>query len=173
VPDTWSDLRERYALASADFLARVGRMEAGAAMQPNVCGVWSTKEIVAHLAAWLWEGDRRFRNRFTENGQQMPPIGDPADARNARVGAERRDLPPAGDRVDAFNARAVAERRDRSWQETLDELRRADMTFAASAAQVTGREAEADPRYAEWIIALADEYREHGAQIRAWQETTR
>ncbi len=149
MPESWSDLRERYALASADFLALVGQMDAAEATQPNVCGLWSTKEIAAHLAAWLWEGERRFRNHFTENGQDMPPIGD---------------------RVDAFNAQAVAERRDLSWQETLDELRRADMTFAASAAKVTEAEQHADKRYAAWLTALANDYRDHGAQIRAWRK---
>lgn len=148
MPESWSDLREQYALASADFLALVGQMDAAEATQPNVCGVWSTKEIVAHLAAWLWESERRFRSHFTENGQDMPPIGDG---------------------VDAFNARAVAERRDRSWQETLDELRRADMTFAASVAKVTENERDADNRYARWLTALANDYHDHGKQVRAWQ----
>jgi hypothetical protein len=150
VPESWSDLREHYALVSADFLALVGRLDAAAA-QPNVCGIWSTKEIVAHLAAWLWESDRRFRNHFTENGQDMPPIGDS---------------------IDAFNAQAVAERRDLSWQETLDELRRADMTFAASIAKVTESEQGADKRYAGWLNAVADDYRDHGEQVRAWQAKT-
>jgi DinB superfamily len=149
VPERWSDLRERYALASADFLALVGGLDAEAAMQPNVGGVWSTKEIVAHLAGWLWESDRRFRNHFTENGQDMPPIGDS---------------------IDAFNASAVAERRDLSWQETLDELRRADMTFAASVAKITESEHAADERYANWLNAIADDYRDHGKQVQAWQK---
>jgi hypothetical protein len=151
VPETWNDLRERYALAAADFLALVGGLDATAATQPNVCGVWSTKEIVAHLAAWMWEGDRRFRNRFLEAGTEMPPIG-----------AE----------IDAFNARAVAERQGLSWAETLDELRRADMTFAASAAQITERESGGDARYADWLAALAADYHEHGEQVRAWLAAT-
>jgi hypothetical protein len=148
VPETWGDLRERYALASADFLALAGRLDESAATQPDVCGVWSTKEIVAHLAAWVWESDRRFRNRFTENGQEMPPVGDG---------------------VDAFNARAVAERRGLSWHETLDELRRADMTFAASIARMAESDYRDDKRYAAWLTAIANDYRDHGKQIRAWQ----
>jgi hypothetical protein len=151
VPERWSDLRERYALASADFLALVGRLDAEAAIQPNVCGVWSTQEIVALLAAWVWESDRRFRNHFTENGRDMPPIGDG---------------------IDAFNAAAIAERQGLSWQETLDELRRADMTFAASIAKVTEHEQGTDNRYTAWLNAIADDYRDHGKEVRAWQKKT-
>jgi hypothetical protein len=151
VPETWNDRRQQYALTSADFLALVSPLDEAAANRPNVCGVWSTKEIVAHLAAWVWEGDRRFRNRFMEDNQETAQIGDD---------------------IDAFNARAVAERRDLSWTETLDELRRADMTFAASAAQVTEDESASDPHYVGWLSALIDDYREHGEQIRAAQATT-
>lgn len=143
--ESWEDVRERYALASADFLALLGQLDAAEATRAGVCGAWSAKEIVAHLTGWLWEGERRLRNRFEEDGQPMPPVGD----------------------VDARNAQAVAERADLSWQETLDEFRRADMTFAATAAQVSQRDHDADERYARWVAIMVSEYGNHGAEIRA------
>lgn len=145
VSESWDEVRQRYALASADFLALLGQLDAAAATRAGVCGTWSAKEIVAHLAGWLWEGERRLRNRFKEGGQPMPPV----------------------DNVDARNAAAVAERADLSWQETLDELRRADMTFAATAAQVSQRDHDADARYAHWVAIMVREYGNHGAEIRA------
>jgi hypothetical protein len=144
VPENWNDLRERFAIVSADFLALAGQVDAARAAEPGVCGVWSAKETVAHMAAWDWEGERHFRELHTGETQQ------------------RRY------EIDAFNAAAVAERADQSWDETLDELRRANMTFAASLANVSPADREAQPAYARWLKAVTGHYIEHTNQIREW-----
>lgn len=142
--DDWDDLRERFAIVSADFLALASRVKTDRADEPGVCGVWSAKQIVAHMAAWDWEGERHFRE--------------------LHAGSE------AGRRYDieAFNTAAVEERRDQSWDETLDELRRANMTFAASLANVSTADRGADSGYASWITAVTGHYGEHSDQIRTW-----
>lgn len=142
--DSWGDLRERFAIVSADFLALASRVNAARAEEPGVCGHWSVKEIVAHMAAWDWEGERHFRELHV-------------------AGAENRSYD-----VDAFNAAAVEERRGQTWEETLDELRRANMTFAASLATVSAGDREADPRYLSWLRAITGHYEQHTAQVRAW-----
>ncbi len=141
--DSWDDLRERFAIVSADFLALASRVQADRADEPGVCGEWSAKQMVAHMAAWDWEGERYFREL------------------HAGSTGQRHD-------IEAFNAAAVEERRDQSWDETLDELRRANMTFAASLANVSTADRAATPRYASWLTAVAGHYGEHTEQLRTW-----
>jgi hypothetical protein len=144
MPDNWNDLRERFAIISADFLALAGQVNDDRAQEPGVCGVWSAKQTVDHMAAWDWEGERLFR--ALHSGETQP---------------RRHD-------IEAFNAAAVAERAGQSWDETLDELRRANMTFAASLANVSPADQEAQPAYAHWLKAVTGHYIEHGNQIREW-----
>jgi hypothetical protein len=143
VADSWDDLRERFAIVSADFLALTSQVNAARADEPGVCGHWSVKEMVAHMAAWDWEGERHFRELHAGGENQ------PYD-------------------VESFNAAAVEERREQTWEETLDELRRANMTFAASLATVSAGDREADSRYASWLRAIVGHYEEHTTQIRTW-----
>jgi hypothetical protein len=144
VADSWDDLRARFAIVSADFLALASQVNAARADEPGVCGHWSVKEMIAHMAAWDWEGERYFR--------ELHAGGD----ENRRYN------------VADFNAAAVEERRGQSWEETLDELRRANMTFAASLATVSAGDRETDTHYASWLRAVTGHYEEHTAQIRAW-----
>ncbi|MCA1723081.1 MAG: hypothetical protein LC748_02265, partial [Thermomicrobia bacterium] len=117
--------------------------------ESGVCGDWSVKQMVAHMAAWDWEGERHFR--------EMHGGGTEAQSYD----------------VDAFNASAVVERRDQTWDETLDELRRANMTFAASLATVSTADREANPRYTSWLRAITNHYKEHTAQMRTWLAANR
>ncbi len=142
--DDWDDLREHFAIVSADFLALASRVKAERADEPGICGDWSAKQTVAHMAAWDWEGERYFR------------------ALHAGSAGEEHDD------IEAFNAAAVEERRDQSWDETLDELRRANMTFAASLANVSTTDRAAESEYTSWLRAVAGHYEEHAAQIRSW-----
>lgn len=61
----------------------------------GVCGVWSPKQVVAHLAGWLWE----------EPDYICKLIRDPGFNQNYDD--------------DEFNARSVAERADWDWDKTL------------------------------------------------------
>lgn len=144
MPENWNDLRERFAIVSADFLALASQVDADRATEPGVCGTWSAKETVAHMAAWDWEGERHFRELHTKDGERR-----------------RYDS-------DAFNTAAVEERAGQSWDETLDELRRANMTFAASLANVSTSDQAAEPGYARWLNAVTGHYTEHANQIREW-----
>lgn len=144
MPDTWSDLRERFAIVSADFFAVASQVDGGRATEPGVCGDWSAKEIVAHMAAWDWEGERHFRELHAG-------------------GANGRSYD-----ADTFNAAAVQARREQSWSATLDELRRANMTFSASLADVAPGDREAAPGYTRWLRAVTGHYIDHAAQIRDW-----
>ncbi|MHB8646337.1 MAG: maleylpyruvate isomerase N-terminal domain-containing protein [Thermomicrobiales bacterium] len=141
--DDWDDLRERFAIVSADFLALASQIHAARAEEPGVCGDWSVKEIVAHMAAWDWEGERHFRELHSGTAENQSYD------------------------INAFNASAVEERRGQTWEETLDELRRANMTFAASLATVSAADRQANAHYASWLRAIVGHYEEHTAQVRA------
>lgn len=142
--ENWDDLREHFAIVSADFLALASRVNAERADEPGVCGDWSVKELIAHMAAWDWEGERHYRELHAG-------------------GAESQSYD-----VESFNAAAVDERRGQTWEETLDELRRANMTFAASLATVSAGDRDADPHYASWLRAIVRHYEEHTTQLRVW-----
>lgn len=142
--DSWDDLRERFAIVSADFLALASQVNTNRAEEAGACDTWSVKEIVAQLAAWDWEGERHFRALHADDVEKQPY------------------------NIEAFNAAAVDERRGQTWEETLDELRRANMTFAASLANVSTADRETDPRYAAWLNAIIGRYEECSARVRAW-----
>lgn len=144
MPENWNDLREQFALASADFLEVVSGIDTPRAAEPGVCGVWSVKEIVAHMTAWDWEAERIFRAFHAGNAET-----------------------PSYD-FDTFNAAAVEERRGRTWEQTRDELRRANMTFGGALANVSVSDQAADPRYQQWLHAFIEHYAEHAGQIRVW-----
>ncbi len=141
--ESWDDLRERFAIVSADFLALASHANADRTDEPGVCGEWSARQMVAHMAAWDWEGERHFRELHSGTAGQTYD-------------------------VEAFNMAAVEERRGQTWEETLDELRRANMTFAASLANVSAGDRETNPQYATWLGAIVGHYEEHTAQIRTW-----
>ncbi len=117
-------------------------------------GVWSVKEIVAHISGWHRE------------------LG-PALERMSR--GERPLVEGAHyDDVDGWNARFVAERAGASVAERLLELDRSHEYFMRVASAVPAERFQ--PGKTAWKIVdlnSAHHYKEHGDQIRAWRAIRR
>lgn len=112
--------------------------------EEGACGVWSPRQIVAHLSGWLEEAQRRY-TQFDDN------------------------IPGNMDYdVDAFNARTVAARSHFSWNPTVAELRGLVQDLIARGEALPDDRKEADPRYREWLLALARDCELHISQLDAF-----
>ena len=113
-------------------------------------GVWSIKDIVAHMSGW--------------HREMAPAL--------QRMARGERPFPPgvSYDDVDAWNARFTAEHQGAPVADGLLELDRSHEDFLRAAAAVPAERFE--PGKTAWKIVdlnSAHHYREHGDQIRAWR----
>jgi uncharacterized protein (TIGR03083 family) len=112
--------------------------------RPGLCGTWSARQLVAHLAGWHYEAVRRYAEITA---------GDPFDKTYD---------------AEAFNALQVEAREHLTWQQTLEDLREVMDILHTQARDLPERLAAAEPRYAEWLDGLARDAREHLDQVRSW-----
>jgi uncharacterized protein (TIGR03083 family) len=134
--------------------ATLAKLTAEQMLQPNVVGVWSVKDVTAHLVFW---------NRYPVIELQHALEGKPYEFDHSKL--------------DEHNARAVAEYAGRSVQETLADF---EATFrqvvqAIEALPDTAFEAGNElERILDDTVSGAfgnntwEQYREHGDQIRGW-----
>lgn len=106
-------------------------------------GIWSPKQIVAHLSGWVVRATTRyqdFRAGDTENVYESD--------------------------LDGFNAQSVADRAHLSWDDTVADLSQAVEAFFVEVKAVPALAIGDDPRYVEWLIGLDKEFRNHGVDLR-------
>ncbi len=116
-------------------------------------GVWSVKDIVAHISAWH---------------RELAPALE-------RLARGERPIPEglSYEDVDAWNAKFVAAKKAATLREVLGELERSHTEFMRAAAGVPGERFQ--PGRTAWKIVdgnSAHHYREHAGQIRAWRAAT-
>jgi DNA polymerase III subunit epsilon len=138
------DAYARWIRASRTFTAQLDALPAELRDRPGACGEWSVREVVAHCAAWEWEGARRLRLI----------AADPT-------------LPDAVYNVDGFNAASVAVRAQQNWTRTLDELTKASNTLAKAASLRLE-----DTRTQEWLLGRAADFEEHTEGLQRWLAET-
>jgi DNA polymerase-3 subunit epsilon len=138
------DAYARWMRASRTFMAVLDELPAELRERPGACGEWSVREVIAHSAAWEWEGARRLRLI----------AADPT-------------LPDAVYNVDGFNAASVAVRARQDWTRTLDELIKASNTLAKAASLMLE-----DTRTQEWLLGRAIDFEEHAAGLQLWLART-
>src|SRR5215207_9601547 len=138
------DSYARWMRATRTFMAQLDVLPAELRECPGACGEWSVREVVAHCAAWEWEGARRLRLI----------AADPT-------------LPDAVYNVDGFNAASVAVRDQQNWTRTLDELTKASNTLAKAASLRLE-----DPRTQEWLLGRAADFEEHAERLHLWLAET-
>lgn len=128
------------------MFAEIDTLSAEQATQPNVCGVWSVKQIVDHCSGWIVEAEERFTVYDT---QEQPE--------NKRY-----------DDFDEFNAQSVADRADQSWASSQAEIHAVVAQFIAHAEKVLKTTEEPYPGYAGWLKGLAVDCEEHTKEIKAF-----
>jgi DNA polymerase-3 subunit epsilon len=138
------DVYARWMREARTFLALIERVPEELRERPGACGEWSVREVVAHCAAWEWEGARRLRLI----------AADPT-------------LPDAVYTVDSFNAASVAVRARQDWTRTVDELIKASNTLAKAASLMLD-----DSRTQEWLLGRAADFEEHTEGLQRWLAET-
>ena len=125
------------------FVQVSGQLEPSKREQAGVCGDWSPRQVIAHLAGW----DRAL----------YAFIHDPAN------------FVPPGD-IDIFNANSVAERDHLSWEKTLSGLQRGMEELRAVTSNVKP-ELRIYPRVHAWLQSRTTDYEVHARQLQAWVES--
>ena len=138
------DAYARWMRAARAFTTLLDDLPAELRERPGACGDWSVREVVAHCAAWEWEGARRLRLI----------AADPT-------------LPDAVYNIDGFNAASVAVRARQDWTRTLDELIKASNTLAKAASVRLE-----DTRTQEWLLGRAADFEEHAEGLQQWLAET-
>lgn len=128
-----------------DILALAEQYPAELRTQPGACGVWSAREVLAHLSGWLVEVQRRYDGYDAGDSQKV-----------------QYDF-------DEFNARSVNTRAGRTWDDIVSELRGYVAALIARA-QALPPEKSADKRYWRWLEIMAEDCREHSAGLRTFLE---
>ncbi|HET7055360.1 MAG TPA: hypothetical protein VFI12_02795 [Thermomicrobiales bacterium] len=140
-PNTLSGILDRIDATWRDWMLALEAVDPARREESGVCGYWSVKDIMAHIA--LWE------NEIEEHLQRWA-LG----------------LPKADVDVDAMNAAVVAENKDRPYP-----LVRIDMHRAHHAAitAIRGITSELDDDVRDRIACETwDHFPEHTEQIRQW-----
>jgi DNA polymerase III subunit epsilon len=135
-----ADMLWRWRHAASTFVAVVDDIPAELRERRGACGEWSVREVVAHCAAWEWEGARRLR-----------------------LIAANPTLPDAVYDVDRFNGASVAVRSGQNWERTLEELAKASATLGTAAAALPD-----DPRTNAWLQGRAADFEEHASDLSRW-----
>jgi hypothetical protein len=134
--------------ATKYFRAVVERIPEDRRKTPGVCGVWNAQQVIAHLAGWQREALKRYRD--FQRGDSTNTTYD----------------------VDAFNTASIEALKLLNWRETLETYRYTCEDLDEMASRLTTQDLT-DPRYEEWLIALARENHEHAIQIETWLATER
>jgi len=140
-PRTLGETIKRIESAWREWLMALEAVDPARRTEPGVCGYWSVKEIMTHIA--LWE------NEIHEHIQRW------------RLGLPKSDLD-----VDQMNAAIVAENQDRPYALVRVDMHRAHHDAMAA---IRAIERDLDDDIRERIACETwDHYPEHTEQIRSW-----
>lgn len=138
------DALTRFEEAYQHFLAEADSYPDEKRTASGACGEWSPREILAHMAGWLKEAQRRFR----------------------RYGKGTGDIRY---NTDAFNEVSLWQRRDTDYSAILAELKTESAQVAAVIRGLSERQQD-DERYIEWLNALGKDARNHLSDLQQFRE---
>lgn len=127
--DDLASLLETYPIAKAE--------------QSGALGVWSPKQIIAHLSGWVVEATQRYRDI---------PQGNTPDKTYLDW--------------DAFNAESVESRAHLSWDETLADFKQAVATWVIEIEAISAVMVAKDARFLEWLTSQNQEFQNHANDLR-------
>jgi Mycothiol maleylpyruvate isomerase N-terminal domain len=140
---TWVTQQEHLEKAHTFFMSVVAKLLPERHDQPGVCGVWTPRQVVAHLTGWNAEATRGF-------GAFM--AGDPEHFVQD---------------VDAFNSQSVDQRSQLTWDETLLELATTHASFQ-QAISALALAHPTSPGYLGWLKGRIEDYEIHTTQMQMW-----
>lgn len=131
---------EHFRQNAATLLAVVDAGDAASYTQAGAYGIWSVKEVLAHLCGWMQEALRRYP-RFAHGTGEIQY------------------------EVDAFNRLSVRLRRRMSYADVRQEFSTLVAALITAAQAVPAFNSEKDARYAELLTSLAQQCQAASAQI--------
>ena len=110
--------------------------------EAGALGVWSPKQIVAHLSGWVVEANQRYQ-----------------DILQGKM--DEKTYPD----WDVFNAASTEARAHLSWSQTLTDLKQSVDLWFAEVEKVSAIWVARDNRFLEWLTALDNEFRHHAVDL--------
>lgn len=144
MPSDWSTLVSELRELQKELLEAAQRLEESQREQSGVCGVWSPKEVLAHLTGWDKEVTRQFR--LFQDGLEKAIEHD----------------------IDKFNQQSVSKRSQLSWEETLAEYRDVQNEFIEVAHSIPPSELSQNGEYHDWMNVQIEHYQHHLRQFNQW-----
>lgn len=143
--ETFQTTTSEFEMVYQNLIAVAEKLPESAQTTAGVCGTWSAREVLAHLAGWVVEALRRYPRYAIGTGEIQY-------------------------NTDAFNAVSVWSRDGKLYDEILDEVRDGSTKLVTFARGLSEAEIQRNgQRYAEWLTRLASDAREHTQQL---QEAT-
>lgn len=112
--------------------------------QPGACGVWSARQVLAHLAGWLEEALTQY-DRVLSGGETT----------------FEHDL-------DGFNDQSVQARADLDWAATVADLKASHARFVHKSRTLDDSLANSGPVFTGWQLGLARDCKFHTGQLIAF-----
>ena len=142
----------RQALATFDenfqkFLTFVNTYPASHCLRAGACGVWSAKQVMEHLSAWILYAFHQY-DRFDLGELHTWEYGD----------------------VDDFNAAAVAFRATQTWEQSLEELHEMVDKLHVRALRVIPEQINECEGYAQWLQTLGEDAAAHQVELVEFME---
>lgn len=141
----WTERLEELRHLQDKFLKQIRSVDDKTAVQEDVFGSWSLKQLVDHLTGWEWEIVRQYES-FRNGG-----------------------APVVDHDIGTFNERSVLERADLSWIETVQEYSRAKSTFQETAAALRPSLVLEQEDILEWVDVQIDHYKHHLDQLHEFE----
>lgn len=135
---------ENFHHALGDFLITCDRIRPEDRSRSGVCGIWSPREVVAHLAGWMWEGAQRYRVMLEQPG-------------------DRKEYDD-----DVFNAQSVAARADWSWERTLSDFKAAYRDLEEAVSEVMVANPPDWRPFRSWLRGIGRDLVLHNNQLKEW-----
>ncbi len=140
----WTELIAELKSLQDEFIRIVQSLDKSIATKPGVCGEWSAREVVAHLSGWDKEVMRQF-DLFLDGLDK----------------AIEHD-------IDEFNKQSVKEREHLSWNDTINELKKAHQQFYRKAKSIPEAEISNNDEYRDWMEVQIEHYIHHIKQLKEW-----
>jgi hypothetical protein len=138
--NTLSEQLANLTCAQSDFVQIANQLDPQKRDQAGVCGEWSPKEVVAHLAGW----DQSLLTFITDNDNFIPPND-----------------------VEQFNQQSVQSRKHLSWPEIMQEME-ANFRKLQQVVVVVSPEMKIFDRVTSWLAGRTEDYVLHRSQLAAW-----
>ncbi len=142
--NNWNETQARHEQNYLDFVSACETLAPMLHEQPDACGTWSPRQVIAHLAGWYSEATRRYAEMIERPGESRYYD------------------------IDAFNAQSVAVRASLTWDDMLRDLQRWHAALMASAACLTLQTLSTTAGFAEWLDNTGEDCAFHAAQLRTW-----